>query len=104
MATPPSKPLEEMTEAEVCAWKESLLEEGKRTRPFEWGSVPHALTDPVSESKYDYEPALNRVIERSPDGKRYIVGVRHGELDRLHELLDEEKSGYVPGFRKLRSC
>jgi hypothetical protein len=43
------------------------------------------------------------VIERSPDGKRYIVGVRNAELQRLEELNDEEKSGYVPGLRKLRS-
>lgn len=103
MPRPHSKPLEEMTEAEVRAWKKSLLDEGMRPRPFASGRVSHTQADPVSEPEYEYEPALNRVIERSSDGKRYIVGVRNAKLQRLQELNDEEKSGLVPGLRKLRS-
>ena len=85
-----------MTEPEVRAWKDWLLAEGRRLKVW---PLAHA----VSESEYDYEPLLNRVIERSADGKRYIVGVRNAELQRLQELKDEGKSGFIPGLRELRS-
>jgi WD40 repeat protein len=61
------------------------------------------FANPVSESEYDYEPALDKVIERSADGKRYIVGVRNGELQRLQELIDEDKPHLLPRFRPLTS-
>ena len=61
------------------------------------------LAHPVSESEYDYEPALNKVIERSADGKRYIVGVWNAELQRLQELKDDGKSSFLPHLRELPS-
>jgi WD40 repeat protein len=61
------------------------------------------LAHPVSESEFDFEPALNKVVERSADGKRYIVGVRNAELQRLQELKDEGKSGFLPDLGELRS-
>ena len=142
-----------MTEAEVRAWRDWLLEEGRRPRPFT--SANAAPDDPLhllsarehqvmvllangartkeiaallelspktvdtyraslmrkhdvpglvnSESAYDYEPARNAVVERSVDGKRYIVGVQNAELERLEELKDEGKSELVPDLRELRS-
>jgi DNA-directed RNA polymerase specialized sigma24 family protein len=89
MANPPSKPLEEMTGEELRAWKDWLLEEGRTARPFAWARTSQPLADhaaPVSEAEYDYEPVLERVIERSADGKRYIIGVRNAELQRLQNL------------------
>ena len=58
---------------------------------------------PVSESQYNYEPALDKVIENSADGKRYIIGVRNAELQRLQELKDEDRPGLFPGLRPARS-
>ena len=72
-----SKPFDQMTAEEVRAWKDRLLAAGKRPRPFAW--------ERVSESEYHCEPALNKVIERAADGKRYIVRVRNDELQRLQE-------------------
>jgi hypothetical protein len=59
--------------------------------------------EPVSESQFDYEPALNKVIERSADGKRYIVGVRNGELQRIQELKDDGESDFLRHPRELPS-
>jgi WD40 repeat protein len=54
---------------------------------------------PVSESVYDLDPALAKVVEYSADGKRYIVGVRNGELKRLQELTDDGKPRALPGLQ-----
>jgi hypothetical protein len=108
VTAPPNKPLEQMTQEEVREWKDWLTADGRKPRPFVWGrefrtgEVQNGL-GPVSESVYKYEPELNGVIERSADGKRYIVGVRNGELQRLHELTDAEKPGVLSGLRRLRS-
>jgi hypothetical protein len=104
-----------MTEEEFRAWKDWLMVEGRTSRPFSWGRARRkrdghsdalaavAMTADKSESEYDYEPALNRVIERSADGKRYIVGVTNGELQRLQELADEKRPGVLAGRRRMIS-
>ena len=97
-----------MTEEEVRAWKDWLTSEGRKPRPFAWGRELRTMAGPtglgpVSESVYDYDPALNRVIECSTDGKRYIVGVRNAELQRLQELTDEERPDLAPDLRRLSS-
>jgi hypothetical protein len=97
-----------MTKEEVREWKDWLTAEGRKPRPFSRGrelrrKEGHTDSEPVSESEYNYEPARNRVIERGADGKRYIVGVRNTELQRLQELADEEKPAALPGLRRLSS-
>lgn len=80
-----------MTVEEVRAWKDWLLEEGRTARPFPWACIsqpPADYANPISGSEYDYEPLLDKVIERSADGERYIVGVRNGELQRLENVPD----------------
>ncbi len=104
MTTPPPKPFEEMTEAELRSWKEWLLEQGQQPRPLALGHGPQTLAGgPVSASEFDFDPVLNRVVEHGPDGKRYIVGVRNAELQRLQELKDDGEPEFVPGLRELRS-
>src|SRR5258708_6182306 len=43
----PSKPLEEMNEAEVRAWKDRLQEEGRRPQPFGWAGAPKTHQTPI---------------------------------------------------------
>jgi hypothetical protein len=108
VTAPPDKPLDQMTQEEVREWKDWLMAEGWKPRPFAWGRELHAKQGdtgsvPFSESVYDYEPTLNKVVERSPDGKRYIVGVRNAELQRVQEVADEEKSDVLPDLHGLSS-
>jgi hypothetical protein len=99
MAKIPSESLEQMTEAEVRAWKGWLLEQGRQPRAFVWD---REARNPA-ESEYNYESALDKVIETSAEGKRYIVGVRGAELQRLQELKDEGRSDLLPSLRPLTS-
>ena len=71
MAGRPDKPLDRMTEDEIRAWKDWLTGEG--STPWPW-----ALADPIGESVYDYEEAGSRVIERSAEGNRYVIGLVNG--------------------------
>jgi hypothetical protein len=59
--------------------------------------------DSVSESEYAYEPLLNKEVEHSADGKRYIVGVRNAELQRIQELKGEGRPRFLPGLRPITS-
>jgi len=135
MATPPTKPHEQMTEEEVRMWKDWLLEEGTLPRPFANNSGASGQEEPIAgtvrscamkgtgigrrilskapdgsltdladvESEYNYDPVLGRVIESPADGRRYIVGVRNGELQRFQELKDGGKSDRLPGPRPSTS-
>jgi hypothetical protein len=58
---------------------------------------------PVSESRFDYDATRKTVIESSPNGKRYVVGVRNTNLQRLKELKDPEKPGLISDLRELPS-
>ena len=76
----PSKPLDRMTDEEVQVWKQELAEAGRHPTPL-------ARDQEHPESQYDYDPVRGEVVERSEDGKRYIVGVRNAELVRLQEFV-----------------
>jgi DNA-directed RNA polymerase specialized sigma24 family protein len=89
-----------MTQGELRAWRDWLLEEGKSPRPFGSAHAPEARADhaaAISESEYDYEPVIDKVIERSADGERYIVGVRNGDLQRLQNVPDDAEPTRVDG-------
>ena len=88
-----------MQEAALSAWES---DGGVVAGSFSGELGVFRSADLVSESEYEYEPALNRVIECSADGKRYIVGVRNSELQRLRELTDD-KPHFLPGLRPLTS-
>jgi len=149
MATLPSKPVKQMTEEDVRAWKDRLIAEGKLPRPVAYGraretqiklydsngqllrtfEADEGLTERLleflyevgtarfesclcetvrrlrehAESRYEYDPSLDKVIEHASDGKRYIVGVRNAELQRLQELKDDVKSGILQHLRPSTS-
>ena len=98
----------ELIKAEVLAWKRQLQEDGEKPRPFAWNTTEGLASPAIGrtlepESTYDYNPLTNEVIERSPDGRRYLVGVQNAELQRLEELRNEGKLHLLPGRRRLTS-
>ena len=74
-------------------WK--LLAQGRWCTSRKAPSGIHALS-PRGGNRFS-------VIERSADGKRYIVGVWNAELQRLQELKDDGKSSFLPHLRELPS-
>ncbi len=79
MLIAPTKPAQDMTEDELRQWKEWLLEQGLNPRPIQ-------VNLPRSGSVYTYDRVLAAVVERTPDGSRYLVEVRDGKITRARGL------------------
>jgi putative heme degradation protein len=75
---------EQMNDAERQEWRSEL-----QRRSLDPGAVSYV--DPSRESVYEFRPDLNATVETLPDGHRFIVVFRDGELKR-QEALDEKKS------------
>ena len=79
MLKAPSKPVEQMTSEEFVEWKNWLLAEGQNPRTI-------VFAKPISGSEYAYDPILRAVVETTPEGARYAVELRDGEVIRARLL------------------
>ncbi|MGI8990608.1 MAG: hypothetical protein ACR2I2_13645 [Bryobacteraceae bacterium] len=68
------------------------LTEEERDRIFE--SIDGTDTVPDCDlpdgTRYVFDYTLYAVVEMTPDGRRFIVSVRDGELARIRELRSDE--------------
>jgi hypothetical protein len=89
-----SQSFEQMDEAQRKEWRRELRRAGEHP-----GAAPYI--DPSSESVYEFRPDLNATVEKSPDGRRFIVEFRDGQLCRQKPLESEwEKvlAGWAPSW------
>ncbi len=73
------KPIDAMTPEEIDAWKEWLANQGENPSPLD---IPASK----SGSVFTYDEEYGATVETVPGNRRYLLGVRDGQIVRVQEL------------------
>lgn len=71
-----------MSDEEREEWRSALR--AKLLNP-----APASYTDPGTESTFEFRPDLNATIEKTPDGRRFMVVFLDGQL-RRQDLVEAD--------------